>query len=96
MLDLLLTLPTAFQPLYGRGSDIFGRKAATLFASIVFLIGSLACGLSNTFGQLIAARALAGIGAGGLVRVNRCCKSLSDFLRADHHEQHRYVGFDSA
>ncbi|GAK63741.1 major facilitator superfamily transporter [Moesziomyces antarcticus] len=61
-----LLTQTAFQPLYGRASDIFGRKAATLFASVVFLIGSLLCGLSQTFWQLCAARAIAGIGGGGL------------------------------
>ncbi|CCF53325.1 hypothetical protein NDA11_004939 [Ustilago hordei] len=61
-----LLTQTAFQPLYGRASDIFGRKAATLFASVVFLIGSLLCGLSQSFWQLCAARAIAGIGGGGL------------------------------
>ncbi|CEQ38765.1 SPOSA6832_00235 [Sporobolomyces salmonicolor] len=57
---------TAFQPLYGKASDLAGRKAATLFASVIFLLGSLACGLSRTYPQLIAARAFAGIGGGGL------------------------------
>lgn len=54
-----------FQPLYGRLSDIFGRKAATLFASAIFFIGSLLCGISQNFWQLIAARA-----------VRRCSRSL--------------------
>ncbi|GAC92702.1 hypothetical protein PHSY_000257 [Pseudozyma hubeiensis SY62] len=61
-----LLTQTAFQPLYGRASDIFGRKPATLFASAIFLLGSLLCGLSQTFWQLCAARAIAGIGGGGL------------------------------
>lgn len=61
-----LLTQTAFQPLYGRLSDIFGRKAATLFASSVFLLGSLLCGLSRSFTQLCVARAIAGIGGGGL------------------------------
>ncbi|KAK0524111.1 hypothetical protein OC842_005932 [Tilletia horrida] len=61
-----LLTQTAFQPLYGRASDIFGRKAATLFASAIFLIGSLLCGLAGSFWQLCAARAIAGIGGGGL------------------------------
>lgn len=61
-----LLTQTAFQPLYGRLSDIFGRKPATLFASGVFLLGSLLCGLSRTFTQLCIARAIAGIGGGGL------------------------------
>lgn len=61
-----LLTQTSFQPLYGRGADIFGRKAATLFASVIFAIGSLLCGLSRTFPQLCLARAFAGIGGGGL------------------------------
>ncbi|KAK4700525.1 hypothetical protein P7C70_g5721, partial [Phenoliferia sp. Uapishka_3] len=65
-----LMTQTAFQPLYGRFSDIFGRKPATLFASVVFLLGSLACGLSKTYPQLIAARAFAGIGGGGLTTMS--------------------------
>ncbi|GAA5901937.1 hypothetical protein JCM5296_006307 [Sporobolomyces johnsonii] len=61
---------TAFQPLYGKASDLAGRKAATLFASVIFLLGSLACGLSRTYPQLIAARAFAGIGGGGLTTMS--------------------------
>lgn len=54
----------------GRLSDIFGRKAITLFASAIFLLGSLGCGLSRTFPQLIAARAVTGIGGGGLLTMS--------------------------
>lgn len=60
--------------LYGRLSDIFGRKSATLFASFIFGLGSLFCGLSRTYPQLIAARAFAGIGGGGLTTMSRCAK----------------------
>lgn len=63
-----LTL-TSFQPLYGKLSDIFGRKACLLFAYAVFGIGCLCCGLAQTMQQLIAARAFAGIGAGGMTTV---------------------------
>ena len=61
-----LLTQTAFQPLYGRLSDIFGRRPATLFASSVFLIGSLFCSLSRSFTQLCVSRAIAGVGGGGL------------------------------
>lgn len=50
-----LTL-TSFQPLYGRLSDIFGRKACLIFAYVVFGLGGLFCGLSQNIYQLIAAR----------------------------------------
>lgn len=57
---------TSFQPLYGKVSDIFGRKECLLFAYTVFGIGSLGCGLAQTFPQLCFARAVAGIGGGGM------------------------------
>lgn len=65
-----LLTQTAFQPLYGRFSDIFGRKTATLFASFFFALGCLLCGLSQTFYQLCIARAIAGIGGGGLTTMS--------------------------
>ncbi|KAI1089690.1 MFS general substrate transporter [Rostrohypoxylon terebratum] len=60
-----LTL-TAFQPLYGKLSDIFGRKESLLFAYFVFGLGCLGCGLSQNIIQLCIARAVAGIGGGGM------------------------------
>ncbi|KAJ3832547.1 MFS general substrate transporter [Lentinula raphanica] len=64
----MLTL-TSFQPLYGKLSDIFGRKSCLLLAYIIFAMGSLLCGLSRTMDELIWARALAGIGGGGMSTV---------------------------
>ncbi|EOD52584.1 putative mfs multidrug transporter protein [Neofusicoccum parvum UCRNP2] len=63
-----LTL-TSFQPLYGKLSDIFGRKSCLLFAYSIFGIGCLACGLARNMNELIAARAFAGIGGGGMTTV---------------------------
>lgn len=63
-----LTL-TAFQPLYGKLSDIFGRKGCLLFAYAVFGLGCLWCGLSKGIDELICARAFAGIGGGGMTTV---------------------------
>ncbi|USP82460.1 uncharacterized protein yc1106_09734 [Curvularia clavata] len=60
-----LTL-SAFQPLYGKLSDIFGRKQCLLSAYLIFGIGCIGCGLARTIGELIAARAFAGIGGGGM------------------------------
>ncbi|KAI0386129.1 MFS general substrate transporter, partial [Hypomontagnella monticulosa] len=60
-----LTL-TAFQPLYGRLSDIFGRKECLLFAYAVFGLGCLGCGLSRDIVELCVSRAVAGIGGGGM------------------------------
>lgn len=50
----------------GRISDVFGRKSAMLFASSVFFIGSLLCGLATNLWALVIARAIAGIGGGGI------------------------------
>ncbi|KFZ01292.1 hypothetical protein V500_00807, partial [Pseudogymnoascus sp. VKM F-4518 (FW-2643)] len=63
-----LTL-TTFQPLYGKLSDIFGRKLALLSAYTIFGIGCLFCGLARNMAELIAARAFAGIGGGGMSTV---------------------------
>ncbi|KAI0710889.1 MFS general substrate transporter [Earliella scabrosa] len=57
---------TSFQPLYGKLSDIFGRKSCLLFAYSVFALGCLFCGLARNMTELIAARVLAGVGGGGI------------------------------
>ncbi|KAJ2983936.1 hypothetical protein NUW54_g10580 [Trametes sanguinea] len=57
---------TSFQPLYGKLSDIFGRKSCLIFAYTIFALGCLFCGLARNMTELIAARALAGIGGGGM------------------------------
>lgn len=47
---------TASQPLYGKLSDIFGRKPCLLFAYTMFGLGSLGCGITSSMGGLIAGR----------------------------------------
>ncbi|PIA92979.1 putative MFS-type transporter [Cercospora beticola] len=54
-------------PSWGKVSDIFGRKPMLLVANIIFLIGSLVAALANSIGMLIAARAVQGVGGGGLI-----------------------------
>ncbi|KAK3843550.1 MAG: major facilitator superfamily domain-containing protein [Linnemannia gamsii] len=62
-----LLTATAFQPLYGRFSDIFGRKSVFLFAILVFLGGSALCGAAQSMIMMIVARAISGVGAGGIM-----------------------------
>ena len=62
-----LITSTITTPLYGKLSDIYGRRPFYLFAIGVFILGSLACAFATTMYQLAAFRALQGIGAGGLM-----------------------------
>lgn len=62
----LLTAAVA-TPLWGKFGDLYGRKGAYLAAITVFLAGSVLSGLAQTMDQLIAYRALQGVGAGGLM-----------------------------
>jgi EmrB/QacA subfamily drug resistance transporter len=62
-----LLASTASTPLYGKISDLYGRKPVFRFAIILFVIGSALAGLSTQMWQLIGARGIQGIGAGGLL-----------------------------
>jgi EmrB/QacA subfamily drug resistance transporter len=62
-----LLTSTISTPLYGKFSDLYGRKGVFQFAIVVFLIGSALSGLSQNMDQLIAFRAVQGLGAGGLI-----------------------------
>src|SRR3954464_12429246 len=62
-----LLASTASPPLYGKLGDMYGRKPVFLFAVVIFLIGSVLSGLSQTMAELIAFRAVEGLGAGGLM-----------------------------
>ncbi|MEU9114663.1 MDR family MFS transporter [Streptomyces sp. NPDC048483] len=53
-------------PIWGKLGDLYGRKGSYLVSIAVFLVGSVLCGLAQDMGQLIAFRALQGLGAGGL------------------------------
>ena len=57
---------TTFVPLYGKLSDIYGRRRIYVIAMALFLLGSVMCGLANNMTQLILGRALQGLGAGGI------------------------------
>ncbi|KAI8147844.1 major facilitator superfamily domain-containing protein [Fennellomyces sp. T-0311] len=56
----------AFQPLFSKFSDIFGRKAIIMLGLAMFLLGSVLCGVSKTMVMLIVCRAIQGIGAAGI------------------------------
>ncbi|HEX4061888.1 MAG TPA: MFS transporter [Streptosporangiaceae bacterium] len=54
-------------PVYGKLGDLYGRKGLFVFAIVVFLVGSILSGLSRNMTELIAFRALQGVGGGGLM-----------------------------
>lgn len=58
---------TTVVPLYGKLSDIYGRRTIYIIAMALFLAGSILCGMANSMTQLILARGLQGIGAGGIM-----------------------------
>jgi EmrB/QacA subfamily drug resistance transporter len=62
-----LLTSTAATPIYGKLSDLYGRRALLQFAIAVFIAASLLCGLAQNIAELVAARALQGLGGGGLI-----------------------------
>ncbi|KAH8589728.1 major facilitator superfamily domain-containing protein [Bisporella sp. PMI_857] len=62
-----LITTTAFQPLYGRFSDILGRRAMFFTATVTFSLGCLGCGLAPNIIFLNVMRGLTGLGGGGLI-----------------------------
>ena len=62
-----LIVSTISTPIYGKLSDIFGRRPLFIFAIVVFMIGSILASFSTSMIQLAAFRAIQGLGAGGLM-----------------------------
>ncbi|WP_197009340.1 MDR family MFS transporter [Actinomadura viridis] len=87
----LLTM-TASTPLWGKLSDLFGRKLMFQTALLIFVLASVAAGLSQDIGQLIAARAVQGLGVGGLSALAQVI--LGDVV--EPRQRGRYAGFIGA
>ncbi len=87
-----LLTATVSTPLFGKLSDIYGRRLVMLTGIAIFIIGSVACALAPSMLALILARALQGIGGGGLM-------SLTQTIIADivtPRERGRYQGYIGA
>lgn len=79
---------TVATPLFGKLSDLYGRRRLFQIAILTFLLGSMFCGISQSMWQLVVARGIQGIGGGGLF-------SLSFAIIGDivpPRERGRYVG----
>ncbi len=62
-----LLAQTVVAPLYGKMGDLYGRRIVLQVGMVIFLIGSALCGLSQSFPELVAFRAVQGLGGGGLL-----------------------------
>ena len=83
---------TATTPLYGKLSDQFGRRSAFFVSIGVFLLGSALCGAAHSMAMLIGARALQGLGAGGLIVLSQA--TIGDLVSP--RERGRYQGMIAA
>ncbi|MCA1553213.1 MAG: MFS transporter, partial [Chloroflexi bacterium] len=65
--SMYMLTSTSTMPVFGKLSDIYGRRPVYIVAVIIFLLGSMLCGTAQSMEQLILFRALQGLGAGGLL-----------------------------
>jgi len=65
--SIYLLTSTVPVPLYGKLADLYGRKPVLLFGCVLFLVGSVLCGIAGTMEQLIFFRAIQGLGAGAIM-----------------------------
>jgi EmrB/QacA subfamily drug resistance transporter len=87
-----LLTSTAATPLWGKISDLYGRRLIFQTAIVIFLVGSALCGLSQNLPELIAFRALQGVGGGGLMSI--ALATIGDIIPP--RERGRYQGYFGA
>jgi EmrB/QacA subfamily drug resistance transporter len=89
VVSAFLLASTVTVPLYGKLSDLYGRRRMFVVSISIFLLGSALCGAAQSMGQLIAFRALQGVGAGGLLPLAQA--AIADLFSP--RERGRYQGY---
>jgi EmrB/QacA subfamily drug resistance transporter len=87
-----LLTTTVSTPLWGKLGDLYGRKSFFQWAIVIFLVGSMLCGVAHTMVQLILFRSLQGLGGGGLIVGAQAI--IADVVSP--RERGRYAGFFGA
>ena len=83
---------TVAVPIYGKLGDLYGRRPMMLIGMGVFTLASLFCGMAQSMEQLVLARILQGIGAGGMISVSQAI--IGDIIPP--RERGRYQGYFSS
>ena len=84
-----LLTSTAMTPIYGKLSDIYGRRRLLLIALSIFAVTSVLCAVAGSLGQLLVARALQGVGGAGLMAMAQA--AIADVVSP--RERGRYQGY---
>jgi len=87
-----LVAMTVAVPIYGKLGDLYGRRRMILTGTALFTLASVACALAQNMEQLVLARVLQGIGAGGMVSVSQAI--IGDYVPP--RERGRYQGYFSS
>jgi EmrB/QacA subfamily drug resistance transporter len=87
-----LLTATATMPIWGKLADLFSKKTLVQTATVVFVLGSIAAGISQSAGQLVAARAVQGVGMGGL----QSLVQIAIGAMIPPRERGRYAGYQSS